>query len=299
MRTLSVLLLLIVVSCGPARQPDLKNTVTVSIPPYAWFVKNITSGDFEVNIMVPAGADHHVYEPVPAQVMAIGRSKGYISNGLLSFEMTWLDRFYEANSQMAKLDLSEGLDLIEAGHESGHNHSHGEEGHSHGEGADPHYWLSPAVAKRIAVKTLDFIISLNPQGEARYRARYDSVLFLINKTERLADSLLSEYRGSSFMIFHPALGYIARDYGLNQYAVETEGKEPSPADLKRLIDISRENNIKVIFVQTGYDTKSAAAIAAETGAKVVTIDPMGEDWYESVTDIILKIHESLCESEKK
>ena len=80
------------------------------------------------------------------------------------------------------------------------------------------------------------------------------------------------------MIFHPNLGYLARDYGLEEIAVEYEGKEPPPSRMKELIDRARADRIKTIFVQREYDTKNARAIAHEIGAKVKIIDPLSEDW---------------------
>ena len=94
------------------------------------------------------------------------------------------------------------------------------------------------------------------------------------------------------MIYHPNLAYLARDYGLEEIAVESEGKEPSPARMKYLIDVARSENLKVILVQKEYDTKNARAIAGETRASMVIIDPLSEDWYSSVIDIINVLKES-------
>jgi zinc transport system substrate-binding protein len=94
------------------------------------------------------------------------------------------------------------------------------------------------------------------------------------------------------MTFHPTLGYLARDYGLKQIAVENEGKEPTPSSLKKLIDIGKAENLRVIFVQREYDTKNARAIAAETGAVLETIDPLSENWPESEQQIINAIYNS-------
>jgi zinc transport system substrate-binding protein len=100
------------------------------------------------------------------------------------------------------------------------------------------------------------------------------------------------------MIFHPTLGYLARDYGLEQVAVEWEGKEPSAARIKELIDMAREKNLRYIFVQKGFDDKNARAIAADTGAELVTIDPLMENWPESVMSIVNALHSSFINSAK-
>ena len=74
--------------------------ITVSIAPFKYFVEEIAGNDFTVNIMVPAGADPHIYEPFPEQINKLRKSVAYISNGYLGFEMNWLDRFYETNRAM-------------------------------------------------------------------------------------------------------------------------------------------------------------------------------------------------------
>jgi zinc transport system substrate-binding protein len=70
------------------------------------------------------------------------------------------------------------------------------------------------------------------------------------------------------MVFHPAWGYFAHAYGLKQVPIEIEGKDPKPAQLKELIQHARENDIKVIFVQPQFSTKSAEVVAREIGGQV-------------------------------
>jgi zinc transport system substrate-binding protein len=100
------------------------------------------------------------------------------------------------------------------------------------------------------------------------------------------------------MIYHPNLGYIARDYGLEEIPVEFNGKEPTPLRLRELIDRARKDHLKTIFVQREYDTKNAKAIASEIGASLVIIDPLSGDWQKSTTDILEALHKSLTDSSK-
>jgi len=98
---------------------------------------------------------------------------------------------------------------------------------------------------------------------------------------------LSLFEGSrTFMIYHPNLAYLARDYGLTEIAVENEGKEPSPSQLISLIDAAKRENIKMILVQREYDPRNARAVADETGARVEIIDPLSADWFASTTAVI-------------
>lgn len=89
----------------------------------------------------------------------------------------------------------------------------------------------------------------------------------------------------AFMIYHPALSYFARDYGLHQIPIEAGGKEPSPAHLKALIDTCNSENVHVIFVQPEFDRRNAELIAQQTGTRVVDINPLSYDWETEMLNI--------------
>ncbi len=263
--------------------------ITVSIVPFRYFVEAIGGDDFRINVMVPSGANPHIYEPFPEQIFKLRKSVGYISNGYLGFEMTWLGRFYESNMTMKKLALSQNIEPLSSAH-----HHDGE----HVEGADPHYWVSPRCAMIMAGSVKDFLAELNPVNKNIYEANYQKLLSVISGVDKKASDLFSGVKSKSFMIYHPNLGYLARDYGLEEISVEYEGKEPPPSRMKELIDRARTGRIKTIFVQREYDAKNARAIAHEIGAKVQIIDPLSGDWPGSETEIINALYESFCESSK-
>ena len=276
--------LLIVLSCNQSGSYSGEKIITVSIPPFKYFIEAIGGNDFVVNVMVPSGANPHIYEPVPEQITNLRKSVAYVSDGYLGFEMTWLDRFYETNPNMKKLSLGKNIDLIKP---------EGSTASENVEGADPHFWVSPICALKMADEVRSLLIDINPDKREKYEHNYANLIKLINVIDRKARVLFDSNKNKSFMTFHPTLGYLARDYGLNQIAIENEGKEPTPSSLKELIDIGKAQKIKVIFVQREYDTKNAKAIAAETGAVLETIDPLSENWPESEQQIISAIYNSL------
>jgi zinc transport system substrate-binding protein len=112
----------------------------------------------------------------------------------------------------------------------------------------------------------------------------------------MAKALYASAGKKAFMIYHPNLGYLARDYGLEEIAVEKDGKEPTPSRLRELIDLAKEDNLKIIMVQKEYDTRNARAIADETGSRVVVIDPLSENWYSATTGIIRILKDSFAEN---
>lgn len=284
-RVVFLIVLVSIFSCGRHNGSKTgEKVITVSIAPYKYFVEAIADSDFTVNIMVPPGSDPHVYEPVPDQIIKLKNSLGYISNGYLGFEMVWLPKLYEINQNMKKLSLAESIDpVVSSDHHEG----------SHVEGADPHYWVSPRCAMKMAVAVKDFLIQISPDNSEKYVKKCQNLLSDLKKLDEKATSMFSETKKKSFMIYHPNLAYLARDYGLKEISVETDGKEPSPSGMKSFVDIARNENIHTIFLQREYDKRNARAIAQEIGADLVIIDPLSEDWYDATSTIIDEVYKSL------
>jgi zinc transport system substrate-binding protein len=288
-RVLCFLLLISLVSCGRQKKDSGEKLITVSIAPFKYFVEAVAGDEYNVNVMVPPGANPHIYEPFPEQINKLRRSLAYISNGYLGFEMTWLDRFYETNRTMKRLSLGDKIDPLTSGHHHGDNKE---------EGADPHYWVSPKCALLMASEVRDFLIDLNPSQKEKYETNYKALNLKLIGLDTKSKQLFSDIPKKSFMIFHPNLGYLARDYGLEEISVEYEGKEPTPSRMKELIDRARKEGLRTIFVQREYDTKNAKAIANEIGGDIRIIDPLSEDWPGATLDIINAVHNSLTESSK-
>ncbi|MGD0342358.1 MAG: zinc ABC transporter substrate-binding protein [Bacteroidales bacterium] len=282
-RLLFILAIVTFLSCNRNSPETGGKIITISIAPYSYFVSEIGGNDFRVNIMVPPGSNPHIYEPYPEQISHLRKSVAYISNGYLGFEMTWLDRFYEINKTMRRLSLGDKIDPIASSEKREGRHS---------EGADPHYWVSPSCALVMASEVRDLLSQLNPAEMQKYHSNCDSLIMKIKATDAKARSLFAGFSGKSFMIYHPNLAYLARDYGLKEIAVEFEGKEPPPSRLKELIDIAAADDIKTIFVQKEYDSKNAREIAREIGGHIVIIDPLSENWEKSTNDIIKALYDS-------
>jgi zinc transport system substrate-binding protein len=288
-RVFYLLITVLIISCGRKSYNSGDKIISVSIAPFKYFIEEIAGNDFKVNIMVPAGADPHTYEPFPEQINRLRKSVAYISNGYLGFEMNWLERFYESNNTMKRLSLDDNIEPL--------NSVHHHEG-SRTESADPHYWVSPRCALIMAASMKGFLCELNPAQKVKYEKGYQVLLLKIQEVDNKARELFSGVKNKPFMIYHPNLAYMARDYGLEEIPVEYEGKEPPPSRLRDLIDRARKDHLETIFVQREYDTKNAKAIASEIGAQIVLIDPLSENWQRSTLDIIEALHKSFIESSK-
>lgn len=267
-----------------AKQPE--PVVTVSIQPVKYFIDRLTDGALEVNVMVPPGASHSTYSPTPQQFRRLSDSGIYIRIGYLGYEQAWIGRLSELNPGMTVLNLSDHTELIR-----GEEVDHGD--HTHEGGIDPHIWMSPAVMQSLLPEIKEAIVNVYPDLGTIVEENYPVLDAEIKEVDETFRQLSSELGQKSFMIYHPALTYLARDYGFNQISVEHEGKEPSPAMLGRIIRDAREHEIPVIFIQAEYDMRSAELISSETGASLAQINPEGYDWHEIMNDIIALMREHM------
>jgi zinc transport system substrate-binding protein len=277
-----VFFVLIFAGCNRQGGDRDQRLITVSIEPFRFFISEIAGDNYSINVIVPPGASPATYEPPPAVIKDISNSGMMVINGYLGFEMAWIGRVLGLNEEVKILRLADSQELIAT-------ESHRHNDIIHYSGVDPHFWMSPVCARIIARDIKDFLVKNDPDRERVYISNYLRLDSMIMETDTYIRSILNESGAESFMIFHPSLTYFARDYGLEQITVETEGKEPSPSELKNLIDRGREENLKTIFVQREFDTKNARLIGDEIGAETVVIDPLSNDWIRSLKEIAVKI----------
>jgi len=276
-------------SCTP--RDRAKDVVSVSIAPQAFFVNRLSGGLIEVNVMIPPGASHSTYSPTPRQYKKLSDSRLYIGIGHLGYEQAWMPRLGELNPDMYLLDLSSKTSLIAGGCGPHHDHGH----HDHVHGVDPHTWMSPAVMLELLPHVKSALIDHFPEYRDTIENNYPALLSEIHNVHEKMKAVTSVLDFRKFLIFHPALTYLARDYGLEQIAIEQDGKEPSPAFLASVIQRAREEGIPVIFVQQEYDKRSAQQVSQEVGIDLVQINPLAYDWIASMHQLIEDINYHLNE----
>jgi zinc transport system substrate-binding protein len=283
-----VLALALITACKPTSNPHSKR-ITVSILPQKYFVKKIAGEQFTIDVLVAPGASHETYDPTPRQMMDLAKSDIYFMNGYLSFEESWKDNFKQNNPNLIICDLSTGLEVI-----SGTHHHHGE-GESCSHNGDPHFWLSPIAVKTIAANILKELVAVYPDLQDQFTNNYNAFIQEIDSLDKYAKSELSALKSTKFLIFHPALTYFAKDYGLEQVAIEVDGKNPTAKGLGEFIDMARKQNIKLILIQSQFDVQNAQAIALEIDGELVQFDPMAENWKTEMQATILKLKKALSQ----
>ncbi len=274
------------ISCGSnEKSEDSTPTLSVSILPQKYFVEQIAGDLYTINVMIPPGASPATYEPTPAQLIALTKTNLYMKMGYTGFEMSWMEKLISINKTMKVVDLSEGIDLIMEKHQH--------HGGDHIGSVDPHIWLSPKNAKIISGNILRALSNAYPNNDTVFNANYQALLIKLDSLDTFIENEMSSMSKRSFITYHPSLSYFSRDYNLNQYPMELEGKTPSSAYLKDLVDIGKSENIKVIFLQMQFDQHNAEVIAKEIEAEIVQINPLDPEWYKQMLFITEKLTEKL------
>ena len=270
-----------------ACQPKLKETakmVSVSILPQKYFVEQIAGNLVQVNVLVPPGSSPHNYEVLPSQMKDLAKSKVWLQIGLLTFEDAWKDKYAEINKDLAIVNCSEGIKTI-----AGSDCEEEGQGHEHSGAFDPHIWLAPAEVKIMAQNTLVALKAGFPEHGAAFQANYSRFISKVDSLSKIIDQKLAPLINRNILIFHPALAYYARQFNLKQIPLELDGKEPSPRHMKDIIDLAREQNIMIVFIQKEFDSENALQLSREIGGEVVIIDPLDYNWEKQIMDITEKI----------
>ncbi len=290
----SLCLLSLIFNTGGAVAKPVE-TVFVSLLPQRFFMQQICKDTVNIEVMVEPGANPHTYEPKPSQMKKLASSQAYFAVGI-SFEDSWLDKFTGVNPSLKIVHTDAGIDkLAMADHhdDAGHpeEEHHGEEHHAeeHHGGPDPHIWLSPALVKKQAETMKNALAGLFPDKAAFYQDNLNAFIREIDLLDADLRTVLRGKEGMQFMVFHPSWGYFARDYGLEQVAVEIAGKEPKPHQLRQLIEQARSQKIHVIFVQPQFSTKSAKLLAKEISGEVIPLDSLAEDWFKNMRLVAEKL----------
>ncbi|CCY90998.1 aBC transporter substrate-binding protein [Bacteroides sp. CAG:1076] len=275
--------LLVLMGCSSRQQQTQQATLTVSIEPLRYFTEAIAGDKFQVTSMVPEGSNPETYDPTPQQLVTLSQSVAFLRIGYIGFEQVWAEKLQSNAPNVKFFNLSEGVNLIR---EDDIHHGN----HSHPGGVEPHIWSSTQNAYIIADNIFHALCTLDADHTAYYKENLAKLKQEITRTDNEIHTLLQN-TSCAFLIYHPALSYFARDYGLEQICIEEGGKEPSPAHLQALIRRCKEKHVQVIFVQKEFDTRNAEIIARETGAKIVSINPLSYKWQKEMTTVAKALSE--------
>jgi len=284
-KLLLVLILLAAVlaaGCTKRSTQPVKPLVFVSILPQQYFVQKIAGDLVDVAVMVEPGASPHAYEPKPFQMTQLSHAQAYFSIGI-EFEKAWLPRFASLAQHMHIIHTDTLITKIAGQDEC--NEPPGQSIHNAGEhgGLDPHIWLSPKLVQQQAQTICRGLIQIDSAHAQNYTANCTLFLKEIAAVQDTLNALLKP--GTTFMVFHPAWAYFAREFGLNQMSVEINGQEPSPRELSDILKQAQQHHISILFVQPQFSQQSAGVIAHQLKGRVVVADDLAANWSQNLISV--------------
>lgn len=276
-----------------------KLTVAVTIVPQEAFVKAVAGDLVDVVTMVPPGKSPENYAPTPRQLESFSKAALYFSIGVPVEDAYILKRVDSLNSEMKIVPLADRVGEVyphryfEEAHETGMdengNNDSGNEYnradvHRH-DGRDPHIWLSPKRVEVMVDVIAEELSQIDIANKAVYERNASEFKSRLNEVDAEIEKTLGKLKNKTFIVFHPAFGYFADDYGLKMVALEEEGKEATPKSLQGKIDMAKEEGIKVIFYQAEIDSRQSRAFAEELGGKAEMLEPLSYDYLNNLKKI--------------
>ncbi len=255
-------------STGSASGSTAVVSVIVPVEPYVLVVNRIAEERVDAHTLVPPGQSPHTYSPTPQQIAGFAKADVLFHVGL-ELERGLVPRLRELDRGLLVVDLMP-------------DEPEPPDAHDHERGHDPHVWLDPSNVIRQAALIAETLSRLDPAGSEGYAAGLDSLVRDLSRLDEELTSRLRPHAGSRFYVFHPAFGHFAEAYGLEQVAVETDGKEPSARRLVELVDMARGDDTRVIITQPQHSDATIRTLAREIDAKIVSIDPLAYDLFATL-----------------
>jgi zinc transport system substrate-binding protein len=266
--------LLIFLSSCTEKEASLPSeiNISVSIPPYADFVKQIVGNRAIIHTLIPPGSNAHSFEPNPESLKQIYKSDIYFRVGeIFNFEEVFLKKI--SSKDINKIvDCSVGIKII---------------------ANDPHIWTSPNNVKIIINNILNVLVSSYPQHSNYFKNNSNRFLQNLDSLDNEIKNNLEDKRNRILLVYHPAWKYLAEHYNLVEIAIEQEGKAPKARDLQKFIEDTKEEGASCIFYDPHFDDSAVTAIALSLGLSINSLNPLPTDYLTNLKDIGEKLKNNI------
>ena len=254
----------------------------------ASLVREVGGDRVQVDALARGYQDPHFVEAKPSFILKLNKADLLVLIGK-ELEVAWLPALINQSRNPrvqagapGHLDASAGVRILEVPtgaitRAMGDVHPSG----------NPHYWLDPGNGRRVAQSIRDRLSQLRPADAPYFAARYADFDQRLAAAEARLDALMKPYRGLDVVTYHRSWPNFADRFGLEVigYVEPRPGIPPSPSHTLQLIQEMKSKSVKLLLVEPYFDLKTPAAVARDSGAKVVVLLPSvgGE---KSVTDYI-------------
>ncbi len=252
---------------------DKRISVFVSIIPEVYFVQKIGGNRVDVQALVQPGQSPATYAATPKQMANLAQADIYFKIGV-PFENSFIPKIKRSLPNLFIQDLQENISLLKLKAHEHDNHTEDK----HYDNLDPHTWLDPQLVIHHAKIITESLSYIDPDAKELYTRNFQKFKTELEQLSLTLHKQLKPYNGKSIYVLHPAYGYFCNAYNLIQKAVAIDGKNPGAKHLASLIKNARKDQVKAIFIQPQFSSRSAKAIAQAIGAEIVHFDPLALDY---------------------
>ncbi|WP_300741701.1 zinc ABC transporter substrate-binding protein [uncultured Brachyspira sp.] len=241
-----------------------KLKVYASIYPMYDFAKKICGDKADVYNMTSAGSEPHDFEITSKDMANLTKANLFIYNG--GGMEHWVDTVKDSIKELKYVETSSNID---------------------DKGVDPHFWLSPIKAKKQMENIKNALAEIDAVNADYYNSNYNYYADRLDELDNHFKDVLSKIKNTNVVVTHPAFGHFCEAYSLNQVAIARD--EADPKAMSDTIAFIKNNNVKAIFYEDFSSSKLVDSIAKETGAKILTLNPIeslseeyinaGEDYF--------------------
>jgi manganese/iron transport system substrate-binding protein len=218
--------------------------------------QNVAGEAAVVESITKPGAEIHDYQPTPLDIVKAQSADLVLYNGL-NLER-WFERFLENVKDVPSVVVTEGIEPmgISQGPYTGK--------------PNPHAWMSPTNALIYIENIRKALVQHDPANAEIYdrnAAAYSAEIKALDEPLRQRLAAVPEER-RWLVTSEGAFSYLARDYGMREaylWPINAD-EQGTPKQVRRVIDLVRENGIPVVFSESTISDRAAKQVASETGA---------------------------------
>ncbi|MEV8015552.1 zinc ABC transporter substrate-binding protein [Streptomyces sp. NPDC086554] len=289
---------------------DGKLNVIASFYPMQFLAQEIGGDHVSVETLTKPGVEPHDLELSPKQTASLGEADFIL---YLKGIQPAVDDAIGQSGVKNTVDAATLTKLEKHGTEVGHDHGHEGEEHAdeHGDehseegeaGADPHIWLDPVKYAEVAEGVGKAMEKADPDHAAAYKKNTKDLVKKLDGLNTKFEDGLKNTKTKTFITTHSAFGYLAERYGLDQEGIAGLDPEsdPSPARIKELQGIAKEDDVSTVFFETLASDDTAETLAKDTGLKTDVLDPLegitgkskGDDYVEVMESNLTALEKAL------
>jgi len=231
--------------------------------------RNVAGDAAQVVSITRPGAEIHNYQPTPGDLIGAQDADLVLYNGL-DLEL-WFEQFLSNLGDIPSVVVSEGVAPIGI-----------RQGPYEGR-PNPHAWMSPSDALIYVDNIRAAFVKYDPANAETYNANAaayaDEIEATVAPIRQLLAAIPEERRW--LVTSEGAFSYLARDFGLKEaflWPINAD-QQGTPQQVRRVIDLMRENDIPAIFSESTVSPDPARQVARETGANyggVLYVDSLTE-----------------------